>query len=115
LLFDNSSETSSDEASNCFEDQSVESYFENLEVQSSNSERSFEISATWIFKKDISPSKSMASSETKISITDSSSETPSSLDEENKPGGYNPIILKQTEIGAGKGLFQRAKILIGLQ
>lgn len=65
LLFDNSSETSSDEASNCFEDQSVESYFENLEVQSSNSERSFEISATWIFKKDISPSKSMASSETK--------------------------------------------------
>jgi FtsZ-binding cell division protein ZapB len=115
LLFDNSSEQSSDDASNCFEDQSVESYFENLEVQSSNSERSFEISATWIFKKDISPSKSMASSETKITITDSSSETPSSLDEENKPGGYNPIIPKQTEIGAGKGLFQRAKILIGLQ
>jgi hypothetical protein len=38
-------------------DSFAESYFENLEVLYSNSVGSFEISETWIFKMDISPSQ----------------------------------------------------------
>jgi hypothetical protein len=110
LLFDNSSEHSSDGGkSACLENQSTNNSC-SVELQPESEYESntadFEISSKWIFKKHNSPSKSMGSSETKHTVSDSLSEN-----EEMKLQVSSDSICEQR---MNKGLMRRARHLVGI-